>query len=91
MDLGKELKSKKTLIEENNELRKKIEHFSSNKPAKKYSIPKKISTEFEKELYWSGSHSYMISGVKLQYQKMKESTSHPTQITSKRATNTSFS
>lgn len=44
-----------------------------NKTSRRGSTAKKLSTEFEKELYWKGSQSYMISGIKLQYQKMKDS------------------
>lgn len=34
MDLAKELRSKRTLVEENNDLRKKLEHISSSKMRK---------------------------------------------------------
>ena len=71
MDLGREAKTKRSLLEENTELRKKLEHIALNKHLKKDPIAKKISTEFEKEMYWTGSHTYMISGIKLQYQKIK--------------------
>ena len=32
-----------------------------------------LNREFEKELYWTGSQSHMIAGVKAQYEKLKES------------------
>jgi hypothetical protein len=71
-DLGKELKSKRTLVEENEDLKKKLETLMHNKSSRRGSTAKKMSTEFEKEIYWNGTQSYMISGIKLQYQKMKD-------------------
>ena len=70
MDLGRDLKSKRSLLEENSELKKKLEHIALNKH-RKDPVVRKMSTEFEKEMYWGGSQTYMISGVKLQYQKIK--------------------
>jgi hypothetical protein len=35
---------------------------------------KQLGMEFEKELYWAGSKTHMISGIKYQYQKLKMST-----------------
>jgi hypothetical protein len=83
IDLGKEAKTKRTLIEENSELKKKLDQLSHSKNFKRDAMSRKISIEFEKEMYWNGSQTYMISGVKLQYQKMKDSTSFLTQTTKK--------
>ena len=73
MDLAKETKSKRSLLEENTDLKKKLEQISLGRNGKKDFGARKLSNEFEKEMYWSGSQTYMISGIKLQYQKMKES------------------
>ena len=51
----------------------------NNRTNKRASMSKKISSEFEKELYWNGNQSYMIAGIKNQYQKMKESKCEVTQ------------
>ena len=32
---------------------------------------KQFNREFEKKMYWNGTNSYMISGVKAQYDKLK--------------------
>lgn len=29
--------------------------------------------EFEKEMYWSGNKTHLVSGIKFQYQQLKES------------------
>ena len=34
---------------------------------------KSINIEFEKEMYWAGSNTNMVRGVKGQYELMKES------------------
>lgn len=34
---------------------------------------RQLGMEFEKELYWAGSKTHMISGIKYQYQKLKMS------------------
>ena len=51
--------------------RTKIESLTS----KNSKYTKQFNREFEKKMYWNGTNSYMISGVKAQYDKLKEGTS----------------
>jgi hypothetical protein len=37
--------------------------------------------QFESELYWQGNNSYLVTGVKSQYEKMKRSKNIIIQIT----------
>jgi hypothetical protein len=48
-----------------------------------------MNREFDKELYYSGKNpnSYLISGVKSQYENMKNCNSDPMQCTSRSAWN----
>ena len=40
--------------------------------------------EFEKKMYWTGHSSYLIAGIKAQYDKLKEGNPHPIQNFNKR-------
>jgi len=33
---------------------------------------KQFNREFEKKIYWNGNNAYLISGIKAQYEKLKE-------------------
>lgn len=35
---------------------------------------KQFNREFEKKMYWTGNNAYLISGIKAQYEKLKEGT-----------------
>lgn len=38
---------------------------------------KQLNMEFEKKMYWTGHSSYLIAGIKAQYDKLKEGNPHP--------------
>ena len=46
----------------------KIEMLTSK--TSKYT--KQFNREFEKKMYWTGNNAYLISGIKAQYEKLKE-------------------
>lgn len=46
----------------------KIEMLTSK--SSKYT--KQFNREFEKKMYWTGNNAYLISGIKAQYEKLKE-------------------
>lgn len=48
---------------------------SENKSKKAVSKQKQLEIEFEKEAFWAGTKSHMISGIKFQYEKLKRGTS----------------
>ena len=35
---------------------------------------KQLNMQFEKKMYWTGHSSYLVAGVKAQYDKLKEGT-----------------
>lgn len=43
-----------------------------NIAAKNQDYTKKLNREFEKKMYWAGSNNYLISGIKSQYDKLKD-------------------
>ena len=74
------------MAEENLNLKKFINELQSQLTAQKRKLERskkkttkmnrQLNREFEKEMYYSGktSNSYLVSGVKLQYQKAQERT-----------------
>lgn len=50
--------------------RTKIETLTS----KNSKYTKQFNREFEKKMYWNGPNTYMISGVKAQYERLKAGT-----------------
>lgn len=67
--------------------RTKIESLTS----KNSKYTKQFNREFEKKMYWNGTNSYMISGVKAQYDKLKEGKSPIMQNTKKSNNNAMLS
>ena len=65
------------MFEENLHLKQKINKLESEmglqrskmlmQQKKTHQFTKKLGREFEKELYWTGSHDHLISGIKAQY------------------------
>lgn len=78
----KMMKDREQLFEENLHLRQQInklkDELAKNKTkienlsSKNHRYTKQFNREFEKKMYWNGSNSYLISGIKAQYQKLKE-------------------
>lgn len=69
MQLKKEINK---LNEELSIVRGKAERNSKSK--KVLERNKQLDIEFEKEVFWSGTKSHMISGIKHQYEKLKKCT-----------------
>lgn len=74
-------KEKEELYEENIALKKEVHKLSEELTALKGKVEacrirndrrtNYLELEFEKELYWTGNKTHVISGIKHQYQKLK--------------------
>ena len=71
---------KEELIEQNIATKKEVNRLAEElsimkgrmATARRHHKSSKVEMEFDKELYWKGSQSHMISGIKRQYEKLQQ-------------------
>ena len=83
------IKEKEQMFEQNLHLKKQLNKMKDELMKSKTKIEmlssknskytKQFNRQFEKKMYWTGNNSYLISGIKAQYEKLKECKHYLTQ------------